>query len=127
MNVDETAKPTKPVKSREEEERMWAMILHLSQFAYFVVPVVGVVAPIVIWQIKKDEYESLDIHGRIVTNWLITAFAACCVFVPLSFIIVGIPLLIGLTIAHVAFASIGAIKAHSGEVWPYPCTLIKVF
>jgi uncharacterized Tic20 family protein len=119
--------PTKPVKSPEEEERTWAMILHLSQFAYYVVPVAGIVAPIVIWQIKKDEFPSLDAHGKVVTNWLITAFVAFCICIPLMFVVIGIPLFIALTIAHVAFAAIGAIKAYSGEVWPYPCTLIKIF
>lgn len=121
------SQPTKPVKSAAEEERTWAMILHLSQFAYYIVPVAGIIAPIIIWQIKKDEFPSLDAHGKVVANWLLTAFIALCICIPLIFIVIGIPMLILLSVVHVAFAAIGAIKAYGGEVWPYPCTLIKIF
>lgn len=119
--------PTKPVKSLEEQERTWALVLHLSQFAYYVVPVAGIIAPIVIWQLKKDEFPSLDAHGKVVANWLITAFIAFCICIPLMFIVIGIPLFILLMIAHVTFACIGGIKAYSGEVWQYPGTMLKIF
>ena len=118
--------PSQPVKD-DQDERMWAMILHLSQFAYYVLPVAGIVAPIIIWQIKKNEYPSIDAHGKVVTNWLINAFIATCICVLLIFVLIGIPLLIALSIAHVTFAIIGAIKANEGQVWSYPCTIVKIF
>lgn len=120
-------KATQPVKSSMQDPNTWAMILHLSQFAYYVVPFAGIVAPIVIWQIKKDEFPIIDKHGKIVVNWLITVTIAYCVCIPLIFAIVGIPLMIALSIAQVAFAIIGAVKASSGELWPYPCTVLKIF
>src|SRR5687768_4579326 len=53
------------------ETNQWAMFLHLSLLAGFVVPLAGLVAPIVIWQIKKTELPEIDIHGKIVMNWII--------------------------------------------------------
>ena len=39
----------------ERETRQWALLQHLSMLAGYAVPLAGLVAPIVIWQIKKNE------------------------------------------------------------------------
>ena len=58
---------TPEVAVSESDIRMWTMILHLSQLAIFVLPVAGIVAPISIWQLKKDEMPTIDeaINARI--------------------------------------------------------------
>src|SRR6516164_8926161 len=52
----------------DSKENQWAMALHLSQLAHFVVivPFAGFIAPILIWQLKKGEFPGLDVHGKIV-------------------------------------------------------------
>ena len=40
--------------------------------AGFLVPLAGLVTPIVLWQIKKTEYPEIDEHGKAVVNWMIT-------------------------------------------------------
>ena len=108
------------------ESRQWAMILHLSQFAGFVVPLAGLVVPIVIWQIKKEEFPELDAHGRIVANWIITELILGVIFFILIFLVVGIFLLIALSVVGIAFPIIGGLKANEGEIWKYPLS-IKFF
>lgn len=104
----------------------WAMFLHFSVFAGYVIPFGGLLAPILIWQLKKDEIPGLDAHGKVVMNFLISFFIYG-IFASLTlFILIGIPLLILLGIAAVALPIIGGIKANSGELWPYPGT-IKFF
>jgi uncharacterized Tic20 family protein len=105
------------------KEYNWAMILHISQLCGFIIPFVGIIAPIVIWQVKKTEMPSLNQHGLIVTNWILTGLVLSILFGLMCFILIGIPLLIALGVAGVAFPIIGAIKASKGEVWPYPCTI----
>jgi uncharacterized Tic20 family protein len=109
----------------DSKENQWAMALHLSQLAHFVVivPLAGVIAPILIWQLKKGEFPSLDAHGKIVVNWLISAFIYCIVSALLLVILIGIPLLVVLGILAVVFPIIGGIKASSGEVWKYPLSI----
>ena len=109
--------------SLERETNQWAMYLHLSLLAGFVIPFAGLVAPIVIWQLKKTELPDIDIHGKIVVNWIISAviYAAICLI--LVFLIVGIPLLIALGILGVVFPIIGGLKASAGEVWRYPLSI----
>jgi uncharacterized Tic20 family protein len=105
------------------ETNQWAMFLHLSLLAGFVVPLGGLVAPIVIWQIKKTELPEIDIHGKIVANWIISAIIYAIICFLLVFMIVGIPLLIALGVLGVVFPIIGAVKAGGGEVWRYPLSI----
>lgn len=119
--VDDTGKL--PVSS-EQECRNWAMVLHLSQLAGFVIPFAGLIAPIVIWQVKKPTMPSIDPHGKMVANWLISLLIYGSVAMLLSFILIGIPLVMALTVLAIIFPIIGGIKANEGEVWRYPLTIL---
>lgn len=113
-------KPNQITVSSQMDEKTWTILLHLSQFCGFLIPLAGLVVPIVLWQIKKNESPLIDQHGRIIANWMITAFIAGVVFFMLSFILIGIPLLVLLGVLCIVFPIIGAIKANDGIAWPYP-------
>ncbi len=104
----------------DKETRLWAMILHLSVLAGYAVPFAGLVAPIVIWQIKKEELPAIDAHGRMVANFLISMFIYGVIAGLLLFVLIGFPLLIALSVIGVVFPIIGGIKANNGELWKYP-------
>ena len=109
----------------EREKRMWAMFIHLSVLAgLFVVPIAGWILPIVLWQIKKDDIPELDIHGRIVVNWLLSSLIYTAICIPLALSIIGIPLvpvvILAVFVMNIIFSVIGGIKANNGEVWHYP-------
>jgi uncharacterized protein len=116
---------TSPI-SAEEQTRQWALFLHLSQLIGLFVPLAGLIAPILIWQIKKTELPGIDAHGKIVVNWMISEILYFVVCVILVFVIVGIPLLIALCVTAIVFPIVGGIKANNGEVWKYPMS-IKFF
>ncbi|MBC7817320.1 MAG: DUF4870 domain-containing protein [Planctomycetaceae bacterium] len=103
--------------------KWWAVGLHLSQFAGYLVPLAGFVVPIVLWQINKEQYPELDEHGRNVANWIISQvlyFVGCII---LALIGVGIALAIVLAILGIVFPIIGAIRAADGRCWKYPLTI----
>lgn len=108
----------------EHEIRQWNMLMHLSQFAGYVVPLAGVIVPIVMWQSKKDVSPDIDAHGRMIANAMISFFCYWITVALLAVTIIGIPIAILLGIAlgicSVAFPIIGAIKANEGEHWSYP-------
>ena len=54
------------------DTNLWGMFIHLSQLCGYVIPLAGFIVPIILWQVKKDESEVIDQHGRIVTNWIIS-------------------------------------------------------
>jgi uncharacterized Tic20 family protein len=107
----------------EQQTRLWGMLLHFSQLTNFLVPLAGIVLPILIWQIKKSDSAEIDAHGKNVVNWIISAFLYSVVCLLLFFVVVGLPLLIILGILAIVFPIIGGIKANNGQVWKYPLTI----
>lgn len=101
----------------------WALFLHLSQFAGYIVPFAGWIAPILIWQLKKAEMPALDPHGKVVMNWIISELIYFAVSIILVFVVVGIPLLVALLLLGIIFPIMGAIKAGDGIVWKYPLSI----
>lgn len=108
------------------DQDMWGMFIHLSQLCGYIIPFAGLIAPIVLWQIKKKESYIIDLHGRIVVNWIITGLILGVLFGLLCFVFIGIPLLMALGLVGIIFPIVGGVKANSGEVWKYPCS-IKFF
>jgi uncharacterized Tic20 family protein len=108
------------------DENTWSMIIHFSQLCAFVLPLAGLIVPIILWQVKKNESLFIDKNGRIVVNWIITEIILGVMFGILCFLIIGIPLLAALVILGIVFPIIGGIKANNGQAWSYPLT-IKFF
>ena len=102
------------------------MLLHLSQFAGFIIPFAGLILPIVMWATNKDEHPSVDVHGKNVLNWIISTIIYAIVGAILSIIFIGIFVLLALGICSLIFTIIGAVKASKGEVYEYPMS-IKFF
>ena len=111
------------VNSISSNVNTWAMLIHLSQFCGFAVPVFGWIVPLALWLIKKDESAYIDTHGKIVLNWIISEFIYLVVSGLLMVVVIGIPLMIGLIIVGFVFPIIGALKANEGECWAYPMSI----
>ena len=105
------------------DEKSWALFIHLSQFCGFLLPLLGMVVPIVLWQIKKNESAAIDTHGRIVANWILSSLIYFIVAGLLCLIIIGIPLVIALALLCIVFPIIGAVKAYDGKLWRYPLSI----
>jgi len=99
------------------------MLVHFSVFAGYVVPFAGLILPILIWQLKKEEFPEIDAHGKEVLNFLLCMFIYGVVAALLSFLLIGIPILMALGIIAVIFPIIGGIKANGGRFWKYPLML----
>ncbi len=100
------------------DEKQWAMIIHLSQL--LAVSGIGLILPIVLWQLKKNTSRLIDQHGRVVTNWIITEVLLAMVVGVASFFLIGIPFAFALVLVGVIFPVVDGIKANKGELWPYP-------
>ncbi len=125
-NRSATEKVNKTVSDISSDVNMWSMFIHLSQFCGYVIPLAGLIVPIVLWQIKKSDSEIIDKHGKIVVNWILTELIYGIVFGLLCMILIGIPLILALAVLSIVFPIVGGIRANAGEVWPYPLS-IKFF
>lgn len=79
--------------------------------------------PIVLWQMKKNESEFIDLNGKIIANWLISGVIYSLICLVLIVVLIGIPMLVVLGILGIVFPVIGAIKANNGEAWSYPLSI----
>ncbi len=121
LTQNRPAEPTPPCAPLDVNT--WGLFIHLSQFFTYIIPLAGLIVPLVLWQVKKDQSAIIDRHGKIVMNWILTEFVLLLLIIPLCFILIGFPLLFILGVLGIVFPIIGAIKAGNGEVWPYPCSI----
>ncbi len=105
------------------EPNNYAMLIHLSQFANFAIPFAGVIAPIMLWLLAKDGNREIDEHGKAVVNWIISEFIYGMVAFVLCFVIIGIPLAIGLFIVGIVFPIVGGLAANEGRRYTYPMAI----
>jgi uncharacterized protein len=125
-----TAAPTPP-PNPESQARTWNMLCHLSALAGFVgVPLGNVLGPLIVWQIKKNEIPSVDIHGKAALNFQLTVLIAVFISVIagfiLSFFCIGFLLFfvaMAIGLAGLIFAIIAGIKANNGEDYKYPYSI----
>ena len=99
------------------------MFLHFSVLLTYVVPILGLIAPIAIWQIKKNEMPIIEEHAKAVFNFLLSMLIYSIVCLGLAFLFIGFLIMPVLAVVGVAFPIIGGIKANNGELWRYPLML----
>lgn len=102
------------------EEKNLAMFCHLGAFAGFIIPFGGLLVPLIIWLTKKDESQYIDYHGRESVNFQISMTIAFVIAALLVFVLIGIPILIGLGLFELVVVIIAAIRASEGQYYRYP-------
>ncbi len=109
-----------------KDARMWAMFCHLGGLAGLVpiVPAFGsIIAPLVIWLIKKEEHPYIDEHGKEAVNFQISMLLYAIICIPLCFICIGFFLLAAVGIVDIVCLLIAAVKANNGERYRYPISI----
>ena len=99
-------------------DKIWSMLSHLSFFLGlpFLLPLVVYLA------MRKDSVYVAE-NAREALNFHISVILYSLACVPLTFILIGVPLLIAIGVATVVLAIIAAVKASNGECYRYPLTL----
>lgn len=104
-------------------ENTYLMLMHLSQLAGYIVPLLGYIAPVIMWAVNKDKNESVDRHGKNILNFILSWIIYYCVAGILFLLLIGFPILLALIILQVIFIIIASIKANNGEYWKYPLSI----
>jgi len=104
-----------------QDDRNMAMFCHLAAFGGVVVPFFGnLIGPLVVWQLKKEQSEFVDYHGKESLNFQITMAIAFFISFILSIIIIGFFLMLGLALFNLVVIIIASIKANDGLRYQYP-------
>jgi uncharacterized protein len=138
MDDSSSAPPVQPTPAAppsagvldERGARMWAMWCHLSALAGYIVPLGNILGPVLVWQMKKDEFPIVNEHGREAVNFQISLLlyllgGGIAAFIG-SFFCLGIlliPALGALALAGMVFSIIAGVKANDGVFYKYPMNL----
>ena len=115
-NPKDNLKPSK-------DERTWAMLCHISTFSGVIIPLGNIVAPLIIWLIKKDESSLVEDQGREVLNFQISMTIYTIISALLCLILIGVIFLLILVIFGLVVTIIAAINANDGKPYRYPMTM----
>ena len=115
----------------DKEERKWAMFCHLAGLAGLspLLPAIGsAVAPLVIWQLKADEFPFVAEQGRRAVNFQLSMLLYAAIGIIICFVsLIGVFLVpivfcvFGLV--DLIFVLIAAVKANRGQHYRYPLTI----
>lgn len=100
-----------------QDEKNIALLSHILTL------VVGFIAPLVIYLVKKDESEFVKTHAKESLNFQISIFIYVIACVPLIFLIIGIFVVIAIGLAYLALVIVATIKASDGKTYRYPFTI----
>jgi uncharacterized Tic20 family protein len=119
-----------PAQPPESQARSWNMWCHMSALSGLIIPFGNVLGPLIVWQIKKNEFPSVEVHGKAALNFQITLLIALVAlgiigFV-LSFFCIGFLfffLIPPVALAGLIFSIIAGLKANEGKDYKYPYSL----
>lgn len=104
-------------------ESAYLMLMHLSLLSGFVIPLGGLILPLVMWLVNRDRFPLIDQHGKVIVNWMISYTIYTIIGAILSFVFIGVLLLVVLNVCAVVFVVMGSVKASRGQLWPYPLSI----
>lgn len=114
-----------------DEERLWAMLLHLLALLGWIVWLGAFIAPLVVYLVYRDKSKFVAFHALqslffqlalfgcmvvciLLAVLLTVTIVFACWAVALTFFVVG-----GIAVGGLAYVTIAAIKAYDGEVFEY--------
>ena len=56
----------------EKQERDMGMLVHLASFAGYLIPFGTILGPLIVWLMKREEFEFVDVCGRNCLNFKIS-------------------------------------------------------
>ena len=107
----------------QAEDRTLAILTHLSGLAGYIIPLGGILVPIIIWIVKKDHRVIASIAKQAILLNL-AVFVCGCALAVLILTVILIPVVFMgwavLGLIAVILPIIGAVKASDGEYYTYP-------
>ena len=119
----------------KKADRAWETGCHLSPLTLLIgIPIANVVAPFVIWFIRKNNSPSTDRHGRAVLNFQLTMTLYFAILLLLSILIgkvsilgsLSIPIALGMrawAYLNIFFILRAAYESAQGKLYPYPFSI----
>ncbi len=120
LNPESPSLPPQP--SMSESERSWCIGLHLSGLSGIIFgwALAHILAPLVLWLIKRADSPVIDATGKEVLNFQISYSIYLAVAGLLCFVFIGFLLFPVLFIAWLTLIIVATVKTSNGEEYRYP-------
>lgn len=105
------------------EERTLAALTHLSGLAGYVIPLGGVLVPIILWAVKSDSRIVASVAKQaLLLNVIVFVLVAATAILWITVILIPLVVAfwIALGVAAIALPIVGAVKALDGNYYRYP-------
>jgi uncharacterized Tic20 family protein len=134
-----------------QSEKNTAALIHISAFAKYLIPLAGIIVPLIIWQAKKNDSDLINENGKSVINFHISLLMYSIIAIiivaifgfttilkyieieqsggdifPIEIItgaIIGVFVLGIWTIIEFILTIIASVKASEGKIYKYPFTI----
>lgn len=141
MSDTDTVNPTTPpppqpppeaapaIVPRDADERMWAMLGHLSAFTAFITGLGCVIGPLIVWLVKRETMPFAGDQAKEALNFNITMAIIAVVLLLITVLTLGIGIILAVPagiiigIAWLVLVIMATIKSNEGERYRYPFCL----
>src|SRR6478735_2479801 len=106
-----------PVIPPTSDEKTLALLSHVLTFFF------PLLAPLIIYLVKKDESSFVAAHAKESLNFQITVCIICIICVPLILVLIGLLLLWIVGITAAVLVIVATIRASEGKLYRYPFTI----
>jgi uncharacterized Tic20 family protein len=108
-----------PISTPTSDERTMGILSHILA----IVPGIGILGPLVIWLIKKDESQFVGENAKESLNFQITVYVAAIISGILIAVAIGVLLLAAVYIMDLVLVIIATVKASENKIYRYPFNL----
>jgi hypothetical protein len=106
-----------PAPLSPSDEKLWATLINLGGLFF------GFLAPLIGYLILKDRGPFVRAHSATALNFQLTLLIAYVVGTILTFLLIGIFVLIAAYVLNIVFCIVAAVKANKGEWYTYPLSI----
>lgn len=99
------------------DEKLWATLIHIGGILF------GFLPALIGYLVLKDKGPFIRAHTATALNFQITLLIAYVVGSILTFVIIGLFILLAAWIAAIVFGIIAALKANQGQYYVYPIAI----
>ena len=122
--MDTSESPSSVPQALTPDDRTWGMIAHFSALALLIAPPIGgVLGPLVVWLIKREQSPFAAEAAKEALNFNITVALGYLVCGLLVFVFIGILLGAALFVFWLAMTILAGIKASEGVHYRFPVSL----
>ncbi|MDQ3118869.1 MAG: DUF4870 domain-containing protein [Verrucomicrobiota bacterium] len=116
--------PVSPSAPSLTNVRTWTAFCHASALLGVFLHFPGhVLAPLLVWLMKRDESPEIDAHGKEALNFQISMLIYNAVAAVFCLVLIGFLILPFLWVLNAVFVIIAAVQASDGKLYRYPMTI----